>query len=93
MADNVTIHIPTALRQQVDDQDTIEMTGGTVGDVLGTLAGQYPELGKRLYKDDNELNRFINVYVNDEDIRFLNNLDTQLKGGEEIAIVPAIAGG
>ena len=93
MADNVTIHIPTALRQQVDNQDTIETTGGTVGDVLGSLAGQYPELGKRLYKDDHELNRFINVYVDDEDIRFLNNLDTELKGGEEIAIVPAIAGG
>jgi molybdopterin converting factor small subunit len=93
MADNITIHIPTALRQQVDNQDTIETTGGTVGDVLGSLAGQYPELGKRLYKSDSELNRFINVYVDDEDIRFLNNLDTELKGGEEIAIVPAIAGG
>jgi molybdopterin converting factor small subunit len=93
MADNVTIHIPTALRQQAGDQDTIETAGSTVGEVLGSLANQYPELGKRLYKDDSQLNRFINVYLDDEDIRFLNNLDTELKGGEEIAIVPAIAGG
>jgi molybdopterin converting factor small subunit len=93
MASDVTIHIPTALRQQVDNQDTIETTGGTVGDVLGSLANQYPELGKRLYKDENELNRFINVYVDDEDIRFMDNLGTELNGGEEIAIVPAIAGG
>jgi molybdopterin converting factor small subunit len=93
MADTVTIQIPTALRQQVGDQDSIEMAGSTVGEVLGSLASQYPELGKRLYKDDNELNRFINVYLDDEDIRFLNNLDTELKGGEELAIVPAIAGG
>jgi MoaD family protein len=93
MAENVTVHIPTALRQQVGDQETVELSGSTVGDVLGTLTGQYPELGKRLYKSEGELNRFINVYVDDEDIRFLNNLDTELKGGEEIAIVPAIAGG
>jgi MoaD family protein len=93
MADNVTIHIPAALREQVDNQDVIEKHGATVGDVLGSLASDYPELGKRLYKDDSQLNRFINVYVDDEDIRFLDNLKTELKGGEEIAIVPAIAGG
>ena len=93
MAENVTIHIPTALRQQVDDHESLEMPGQTVGEVLGSLTSQYPELGKRLYKDDSQLNRFINVYLNDEDIRFLDNLDTQVKGGDELAIVPAIAGG
>ena len=96
MAQNVTIHIPTALRPQVQDQETIEVDGGpgtTVGDVLGSLRSQYPEFGNRLYKSDAELNRFINVYVNDEDIRFLENLKTPLKAGDEVSIVPAIAGG
>ena len=75
----VTVLIPNALRPQVDDQ--------------ASLSGQYPELGKRLYKAENELNRFINVYVNDEDIRFLDNMDTALNDGDEVSIVPAIAGG
>ena len=77
-----TIRIPTPLRPQVDNQE-----------ILATLTGKYPELGKRLFKTDNELNRFINVYVNDEDIRFLENLDTPLKANDEVSIVPAIAGG
>ena len=93
MADPVTVTIPTALRPQVGDQAIIDVPGGTVGEVLGTLKRQYPEFGQRLYKSDDELNRFINVYVNDEDIRFLENLDTPLKGGDELSIVPAIAGG
>ena len=61
--------------------------------MLATLTKKYPELGKRLYKSENELNRFINVYVNDEDIRFIDNLGTALKDGDEVSIVPAIAGG
>jgi sulfur-carrier protein len=61
--------------------------------VLGTLTSRYPELGKKLYKNGAEINRFINVYVNDEDIRFLANLDTAVKPGDEVSIVPAIAGG
>ena len=93
MADNVTIQIPTALRPQTGDNASVEVAGGSVKEVLGTLTGQYPELGKRLFKTETEINRFINVYVNDEDIRFLDNLDTAVKAGDEIAIVPAIAGG
>jgi molybdopterin synthase sulfur carrier subunit len=89
----VTVMIPTALRPQVDNQDTLDVAGTSVKEVLGSLIGQYPELGKRLFKADNELNRFVNVYVNDEDIRFLDNLDTALKDGDELSIVPAIAGG
>ncbi len=89
----ISVSIPTALRPQVGDQANVDAPGGTVGEVLGHLKRQYPEFGQRLYKDDNELNRFINVYVNDEDIRFLENLDTPIKPGDEVAIVPAIAGG
>ena len=93
MADSVTVMIPTALRPHVDGQESLEVSGGSVGDVLGTLIQRYPELGQRLFKGENELNRFVNVYVNDEDIRFLDNLDTALNAGDEMSIVPAIAGG
>ena len=89
----VTIRIPTALRPQAGNHESIAIGGASVREVLGGLTGQYPELGKRLFKTDNELNRFINVYVNDEDIRFLENLDTPVKAGDEVSIVPAIAGG
>ncbi len=93
MAQTVKVLIPTALRPQVDDQDSIELPGSSVKEVLGSLTGQYPALGKRLFKSDNELNRFINIYVNDEDIRFMDNLDTPINAGDELSIVPAIAGG
>jgi len=96
MADAISIQIPTALRPQVGDQAEVAIEGGTVGEVLGNLCGQHPELGKRLFKgevSDGQLNRFVNVYVNDEDIRFMENLDTVLKSGDEVSIVPAIAGG
>ena len=93
MSTNVTIRIPTALRPQAGNQESVSVGGASVKEVLGKLTGQFPELGKRLYKADNELNRFINVYVNDEDIRFLENLDTAVKAGDEVSIVPAIAGG
>ncbi len=93
MADTVTVRIPTALRPQVGDHESLFVAGNTVGDVLGSLNNDYPEFGKRLYKAEGEINRFINVYVNDEDIRFMDNLKTPLKPGDEVSIVPAIAGG
>lgn len=93
MSDQITVQIPTALQPQVGDQASVNATGATVGEVLGTLRAEYPEFGQRLYKGENQLNRFINVYLNDEDIRFLDNLDTPVKTGDELAIIPAIAGG
>jgi molybdopterin synthase sulfur carrier subunit len=93
MSDTVTVMIPSALRPQVGDQESLDVAGGTVGEVLGSLNTQYPDFGKRLYKAENELNRFINIYVNDEDIRFMENLETPLNAGDEVSIVPAIAGG
>ncbi len=92
----ITVEIPTALRPQVGDQATVDVAASqhaTVGDLLATLRGDYPDFGAKLYKTDTELNRFINVYVNDEDIRFMENLATPVKTGDQIAIVPAIAGG
>lgn len=89
----VTIQIPTALRPQAGNHASVKVQGASVKQVLGQLTSQFPELGKRLYKSEAELNRFINVYINDEDIRFLENLETPVKEGDEVAIVPAIAGG
>lgn len=95
-ANTVTIRIPTALRPLTGSHESVAAAGASIKEVLGALIGQYPELGKRLYKGDaaaGELNRFINIYVNDEDIRFLDNMDTAVKPGDEVSIVPAIAGG
>jgi len=89
----IQVRIPTAMRPQTGNLDSVQVQGASVKEVLGTLTSQYPELGKRLYKNQSELNRFVNVYVNDEDIRFLENLDTPVKQGDELSIVPAIAGG
>lgn len=89
----ISVAIPTALRGQVDGQSQLEVVGESVKAVLEAINAQYPDLGKRLFKTEGELNRFINIYVNDEDIRFMDNLETTLKAGDEVAIVPAIAGG
>lgn len=93
MSDSVTVLIPSALRPQVEDQESISVAGTSVKEVLGSLTSRYPDLGKRLFGEDQKVNRFINLYVNDEDIRFLQDLDTAIKPGDELSIVPAIAGG
>ena len=89
----VKVHIPGELRPQVGDQTVVELGGQSVKEVLETLAGDYPVLGQRLFNAEGRLNRFVNIYLNDEDIRFLENLDTAVENGDEISIVPAIAGG
>lgn len=93
MSDTVTVLIPAALRPQVDNLESVDVAGLSVRQALGSLVGRFPQLQQRLFSSEDEVNRFINFYVNDEDIRFLENLDTVLKPGDEVAIVPAIAGG
>ena len=93
VANTVKVHIPGELRAQVGSQSEIALAGASVREVLGVLADRYPVLGKRLFGADGRLNRFVNVYLNDEDIRFLENLETAIGDGDEISIVPAIAGG
>lgn len=88
-----SISIPAALRPQVDNNSEVSAEGSTLAEVLDAVCKQYPDFGKRLYKSEGKLNRFINIYVNDEDIRFLENLDTAVSDSDEIAIIPAIAGG
>lgn len=87
------IHIPTPLRQYVGKQASIEVQGATVGDAMSALVAQHPDLKKHLYTDDGKLRAFVNLYVNDEDIRYLQKEATALNDGDNISIVPSIAGG
>src|SRR5215208_3544728 len=89
----IKVRIPSPLRNYTNGADTVETQGASVGEVLNNVKGTAPGIETRLFKAPNQLNRFVNVYLNDEDIRFLKNLDTPVKEGDEISIVPAIAGG
>ena len=89
----LSVNIPTPLRQYAGGQPAIEVEGKTVGDALGSLTQQYPDLKKHLYNDDGKLRAFVNVYVNDEDIRYLEKDNTPLQPGDNISIIPSIAGG
>jgi adenylyltransferase/sulfurtransferase len=87
------IHIPTPLRQYVGKQSTVDVKGATVGEAMGDLVAQHPDLRRHLYADDGKLRAFVNLYVNDEDIRYLQKEATAVKDGDDISIVPSIAGG
>jgi molybdopterin converting factor small subunit len=88
----VTVRIPTPLRSLTAGEEQVQLDGSTVKEVIENLETKHPGMKERLL-DDKGVRRFVNIYVGDEDIRFLDGLDTALKGGEEISIVPAIAGG
>src|SRR5882757_3126121 len=87
------ILIPTPLRQFAGKNDTVEVSGATVGEALGALTTQYAELKKHLYNDAGQLRSFVNVYLNDEDIRYMSKEATPLETNDTISIVPSIAGG
>src|SRR5260221_75025 len=87
------INVPTPLRQYAAGQAAVDVEGKNVGDALGSLTRQFPDLKKHLYTDEGKLRAFVNVYVNDEDIRYLQKEATALKDGDTISIVPSIAGG
>src|ERR1700674_323598 len=87
------ILIPTPLRQYAGKQDAVQLTGKTVGEVLHSLTSQYADLQRHLYNDEGKLRSFVNVYVNDDDIRYLDKEATALKDGDTVSIVPSIAGG
>ena len=89
----VTITIPTALRQYAEGQGSVALEAETVGALLHQLVERYPTLGKQLYGDNGKLRTFVNIYVGDEDIRYLDGEETTLKDGETVSIIPAIAGG
>lgn len=90
---SVSIKIPTPLRKLTADKDVVQVSGTTVGAALKAADSAHPGLWAKVCDDEGKVRRFINVYAGDEDIRFLQGLDTPIKDGEEISIVPAIAGG
>src|SRR5579871_4376892 len=85
--------IPTPLRQYAGKQDSVELSGATVGEVLGALTALHPDLRRQLYNAEGKLRSFVNVYLNDEDIRYLSKDATPVKDGDTLSIVPSIAGG
>jgi len=87
------ILIPTPLRQFVAKQDSVALTGGTVGELLHALADRYTDLGRHLFNEQGKLRSYVNVYVNDEDVRYLNKDQTPVGDGDTVSIVPSIAGG
>jgi len=90
---SILVRIPTPLRRLTGGQGEVTAEGRTVQDVLEALERQFPGVKERLYDEAGQLRRFVNIYVNDEDIRFAQGLETALKKGDELSIVPAIAGG
>ena len=90
---SVLIRIPTPLQKLANDQAEVNVDASTLRQAVEQLAAQNEEFKTRLLDDSGELRRFVNVYVNEEDVRFLQKLDTPLKDGDEVSIVPAIAGG
>ncbi len=89
----ITVRIPTPLRPMTGGKGEVEAVGGSVLELIDHLNGSHPGLKDRICDEQGEVRRFINIYVNEEDIRFLTGKETPLKDGDEVSIVPAIAGG
>jgi sulfur-carrier protein len=88
-----TVRIPTPLRKLTGGLEEVQVQGATVGALLLALEQAHPGIRERIFDDKGQVRRFVNIFANEEDIRFLSNLDTPVKDGDEISIVPAIAGG
>ena len=89
----IKVRIPTPLQKLTNNKTEVESTGTTVDELLNNLNGQYPGIKERVCDENGKLRRFVNVYVNEEDIRFLEGEKTSVKEGDEVSIIPAIAGG
>ena len=89
----VEVRIPTILRKHTGGEKAVAADGDTVRDLLGDLDRRYPGIASQLLTDDGSLHRFVNVYVNDEDVRYLSSLETAVKEGDTVSILPAVAGG
>ena len=87
------VRIPTPLRKLTNNEELVEINADTIGAAIQELQARFPGIAERLVDDKGEVRRFVNVYVNEEDIRFLQNNATPLKDGDDISIIPAIAGG
>ena len=89
----IDVRVPTILRSYTDGQKGVQGSGDTIADLLTDLDGRYPGLRGRLITEEGALHRFVNVYINDEDVRFLGALDAKLSDGDTVTILPAVAGG
>ena len=90
---SVKVRIPTPLRKLTNELELVEVASGSVGSAVRELQGMFPGISERLLDDSGSVRRFVNVYLNEEDIRFLTDVETPTKDGDEISIIPAIAGG
>jgi len=90
---SIKVHIPSPLRQYVGQADALDVEARTVGEALTHISSTYPEIKRHLYNDAGKLRSFINIYVNDEDVRYLKQDETPLSESDEIRIIPSIAGG
>ena len=88
-----SVKIPPVLRKHTGDATEVDAAGSTVGEVLNALVAQYPETKDQLFSGEGELNRFVNIYLNDEDVRVLDGLDTAVSDSDTVMILPAMAGG
>ncbi len=89
----IKVRIPTPLRPMTGGKNEVEVAGNTIAEIIDNLGSAHPGIKERLYDEQGEVRRFINIYVNEEDIRFLTGKETPLKDGDEVSIIPAIAGG
>jgi len=89
----IKVRIPTPLRPMTGGKNEVEIAGNTVAEIIENLGSAHPGIKERLYDEEGEVRRFINIYVNEEDIRFLTGKETPLKDGDQVSIIPAIAGG
>ena len=89
----VEVRLPAVLRPAAGGQSTVTVNGSTIGEVLQDLVGAYPSMAGQVLTEDGALHKFVNVYVNDDDVRYLDQLDTKVANGDEISILPAVAGG
>ncbi|MCD5397546.1 MoaD/ThiS family protein [candidate division NPL-UPA2 bacterium] len=89
----IKVRIPTPLQKLTGNQAEVESQGKTVHELIDSLEKSYPGLKERIYDEEGKLRRFINIYVNEEDVRFLRKDNTPIKDGDEVSIIPAIAGG
>ena len=89
----ITVRIPTPLRPMTGGKNEVEIAGNSVSEIIENLSSAHPGIKERICDEQGEVRRFINIYVNEEDIRFLTGKETPLKDGDEMSIIPAIAGG
>ncbi|TDI87742.1 MAG: molybdopterin-synthase adenylyltransferase MoeB, partial [Caldithrix sp.] len=90
---SIKILIPTALRQYAQNRDSVELSGKNAGELLENLTREFPDLKKHLYDEDGKVRNFVNIYVNDDDIRYLQSYETEVNDGDIISIIPSVAGG